>query len=597
MIRIRRALIVVAVGAFLAVTTAVAPATADTSNFTITSFTADYYLSRDDAGHSRLKTVETIVAEFPPNQNHGILRDIPLDYQGHPVDVAVTSVKKADGSGWQYSTESTDNGYLEVRIGSASSYVSGSQTFVITYEQKNVTGSFKDTASDEFYWDVNGTEWNQPFGQLTARVHLTSELAAALTGNVACYRGFFGSDTPCDPSTMSSDSTVFQFTQSDLAPRENVTFAIGFAPGTFVPRDSSPFSTPLFAIQLLLALVSLVLLVRAIMLNATVFRSAPGRPTIVAEYLPPKDASVLTSAIVTGNTTRAVAAQLVDLAVRKHIRIIASPATGLFASGEVYTIELVSADGLLYDERSLASAFFGGALAPGSQKTLSRTDTTLGQAVYKLLQSFKQAVYRSGYYRKVPASARAVPFLLGGATSVVSFMLLTAILSDQLDPVLPIIAFLVTIPAAIFGLIGLGRRPFAADGAELRDYLAGLKLYIEVAETDRIRILQSPTGAERIDTNDRGVMVKLYERVLPYAVLFRQEKDWAKQLGDYYDTEPPEWYSGTTAFNSVLFATSISSLSTTAASGYSGTSSSSSGGSGGGGSSGGGGGGGGGGGW
>jgi uncharacterized membrane protein YgcG len=597
MIRIRRALVVIAVGAFFAAFSAAAPAAADTSNFTVTSFDADYYLSRDDAGHSRLKTVETIVAEFPPNQNHGILRDIPLDYQDHPVDVKVTSVLRSDGSRWEYSAESTDNGYLELRIGSANSYVEGTQTFVITYEQQNVTGSFSDTASDEFYWDVNGTEWNQPFGVVTARVHVAKDLVGALTGNVSCYRGFFGSDTQCDSSSVTADAGEFVFTQTDLAPRENMTFAIGFAEGTFVARDSSPFASPLFAIQIVLAVLSLAAFVWGLVLSATTFRSAPGRPTIVAEYLPPKGASVITSSIITGHPSRAVAAQLVDLAVRRKIKIIASPASGLFASGEVYTIQLENADDLLYDEKSLASAFFGGSLKHGAQKTLSRSDTTLGQKVYTLLQSFKKAVYRSEYYRPVPPRARALPFLVGGGATAGSFMLMTGIISDSRDALLPIIAFVLTLPAAITGLFGLGRRPLAAAGAELRDYLAGLKLYIEVAETERIRILQSPRGAERVNTNDRGEMVKLYERVLPYAVLFHQEKEWAKQLGDYYDTEPPEWYSGTTAFNSAMFASGISSMATTAASSYSGTSSSSSGGSSGGGSSGGGGGGGGGGGW
>jgi uncharacterized membrane protein len=92
-------------------------------------------------------------------------------------------------------------------------------------------------------------------------------------------------------------------------------------------------------------------------------------------------------------------------------------------------------------------------------------------------------------------------------------------------------------------------------------------------------------------------MVKLYERVLPYAILLGAEKEWSKRLGDYYQQTQasPDWYTGTTAFNAAVFTSTLHNFSQ--ASSYSAGSSSSSGGSSGGGFSGGGGGGGGGGGW
>jgi uncharacterized membrane protein YgcG len=142
--------------------------------------------------------------------------------------------------------------------------------------------------------------------------------------------------------------------------------------------------------------------------------------------------------------------------------------------------------------------------------------------------------------------------------------------------------------------------PLTDKGLDLYRYLKGLELYIKVAEADRIKMLQSPEGAEKtggIDPNDPAQLVKLYEKVLPYAVLFGQEKEWSKRIGDIYESSGsnPSWYYGTSAFNAAVFSSDMGSFSTAAA--YSSASSSSSGGSGGGGFSGGGGGGGGGGGW
>ena len=120
-------------------------------------------------------------------------------------------------------------------------------------------------------------------------------------------------------------------------------------------------------------------------------------------------------------------------------------------------------------------------------------------------------------------------------------------------------------------------------------------------------MLQSPTGAERVplpDTPtaavapgpDPELVLRVTERLLPYAVLFGHEREWSDELAALYAArgEQPGWYSGRNGFNAVAFSAGVSSFTSASSSSWSGSSSSSSsGGSGGGGSSGGGGGGGG----
>ena len=154
------------------------------------------------------------------------------------------------------------------------------------------------------------------------------------------------------------------------------------------------------------------------------------------------------------------------------------------------------------------------------------------------------------------------------------------------------------IAVLVFGLIS-GLRPLTAEGSKLYDQLIGLKLYIQLAEADRLQMLQSISGADKVTTSDGNQIVKIYERLLPYAVLFGLEKEWSAELAKYYGTTSPDWYSGSnTAFDVAAFSTGIAAFSAASVSTTSSTSSSSggfssSGGSGGGGSSGGGGGGGG----
>jgi hypothetical protein len=155
---------------------------------------------------------------------------------------------------------------------------------------------------------------------------------------------------------------------------------------------------------------------------------------------------------------------------------------------------------------------------------------------------------------------------------------------------------LMVVPLVAIAIIGicLWRTPLTAEGAERVDHLKGLEVYIELAEADRLRVLQSPQGAERepIDATSGAERLKLIERLLPWAVLTGHERDWAKQLGEYYsEGQSPSWFSSTQPFSIGSFAAGVGSVSSALSSSYSG--SSSSGGSSGGGSSGGGGGGGG----
>jgi uncharacterized membrane protein YgcG len=576
-----------------------APASAGVEDFTFDSFTADYYLDVDDQGHSTLTTVETLVARFPDfNQNQGVLRNLPEDYQGHPTDLQVESVVDENGNPRPWSAESED-GFLVMKLGEEGTYVQGVQTYVVTYTQKNVTQYFSNTDADEFYWDTNGTDWPQPFGELTARVHVPSALAANLTGSVACYRGTFGGTGTCDiQKTEESGGAVFTMHEQDIFPYENVTFSIGFEPGTFAARDDSYVAAGFPAVMQVISLVlSGIALLAAIVARATVLRDGRGRSFVIAEYQPPKGVSPLFSSVVLGKTAKGAAAQLVDFAVNKRMRIIENPDTGFFST-KTFTLQLLDARGLQGPELNLAQAVFGYGLQPGSAYTIQRQDTLLSSQVRAVLAASRAEAAQYGIFKTGTAGRIVLPILLallGGAGGIAFGAIL---LDNAFGGIWPLVLLLpgIVITLIVFGLTA--RKPLTEKGAELRDHLDGLREYIRLAEADRLKVLQSPQGADRtpVSTDDPREVLKLNEKLLPYAVLFGLEKEWAEELSKYYVDESPDWYTGSTAFNAAIFASSIGSISASASSSMSG-SSSSSGGSGGGGSSGGGGGGGGGGGF
>jgi uncharacterized membrane protein YgcG len=464
-------------------------------------------------------------------------------------------------------------------------YVHGAQTYVFRYHQQNVI-LFPDNASgEEFFWQVNGTGWNQPFGTVSASIVVADQLRSHLTGQVACFQGSTDSTTPCD--TLSADGAEetgqIDAAAQNLDPHEGLAVDLGFAPGTFTPRDDSFTANAWPALSLAGALLTLGTLITALIFRRGRWRSQPGRPVIIAEYLPPKGVNLLTAADVSGVTGTGMAALFLSLAVRGNLRVLD---TGV---KKRYLLELVSTAGADPNEQAVLQTLFP-SLAPGSTRDLGKKSASLSTALQSHLSAARKQVIVQGLRAKAGGAAQGwllTLAILGGLLGVFAGI---SALATEVAAGWPAL-FLGLALAASITTIGLAAsvRPLTSDGAELRDYLKGVKLYIRFAEVDRMRVLQSPDGVLRSpyrpDAVAAGVteggsiaVLKLYERLLPFAVLFGQEKEWSRVLGEYYAREgsAPGWYGGSGAFNAALFATGISSFASLTTAAWSGSASSSS---------------------
>ena len=587
---------------------------ADTDDFTFDSWHSGFALGLTTDGHSRLTTTETIVARFPAaDQNRGIRRAIPTHYDGHPTDLELVSVTDENGQKRNTDTETTseDGGdeFLEVTI-AADDYVHGTQTYVITYEQFDVTLEPTDAPFQEFYREVNGTGWAQPFGDVSATLTVDPEVASRLTRDAACYQGGSDSSAPCASLTMEAagEAVTIDVTAGALDPAEGLTLAVGFEPGTFVPRDQSFTANPFPGIGLAAALLGLVGAGLAILARATRWRNAPGRPTVIAEYLPPKGVNLLVAGNVTRTGARALTAQFLNFAVRGNVRVLEGEGR------KHYLLELLHSRGLDPAENAVLRLLFPG-LQAGTSRDLKEKDTKLGTGLNRQLQAVAGQVLTDGLREKKGGRLRRWLLAAAVLTGMLTLVGCVGAFITEVGGGWPVLVLVLGIGASVttFSVVA-SVRPLTAAGAELRDYLAGVKLYIDIAEADRLRVLQSPEGALRSpyrpdaasvlglpgsgapDPGQPREMLKLYERLLPFAVLFGQEKEWAQVLGDYYTRSDaqPDWYAGSAPFNPVWFAVGLSSFTSSTSASWSGSaSSSSSSGSGGGGSVGGGGGGGG----
>ncbi|MCC4908177.1 DUF2207 domain-containing protein [Microbacterium sp. cx-59] len=573
----------------------VAPASADDdddalNDFTFTSLDADYTLTRADDGTSRLRVVETFTAEFPDaDQNHGMRRAIPTTYNGQPLHPELVSVTDGDGAPRPVETDTDDGAFT--MTSADEDFVHGTQVYVFTYDLENVTWRFPNTDADEFYWDVNGVDWPQDFGRITATVHVAPELAGALTGDSACYIGTQGEqDRTCDIDLdRNPDDAVAVASASGVAPHETVTVAVGFERDTFVLYDTGYFASPWGWWQAGSFLVLLIGLAWGIVVRMRALRDAPGRSVIIAEYEPPAGVDALTGAVLLGKTSKAIPAEVLEQAVVGSIRIEEGESSRWRgAKLRAVLVDRSRADG---DGAQLLDGIFGADAAPGAEFEFGSTDTRLSSTAQKLLAWAAGHLKDDGYYRAVRPGTRLIPAVLVGIGALATLGFGIAALFAFVSPALPVTLLVLALLLAVVLGIVVAHRPLSVRGAEARDHLEGLREFIAWAEADRIRMLQSPRGAERtpVDTGDPAQVLKIYEPLLPYAVVFGQEKEWAARLADLYgDGVSPAWYAGAAAFNASAFSSGIGSLSASAM-----ASSSTTGGSTGGGSAGGGGGGGG----
>ncbi len=619
---------------------ALARLTGSVEDFSFDSFEADYLLARAPDGTSRLVTTETIVARFPDfDQNKGIVRALPALDSGLARGTDVIDVTGANGAPIPWWTES-DGDWIYVLTGD-DSFVRGTQTYVITYAQRDVVLRYDDTDADEFLWDTVGVDHAQPFAEVTARVHVAGDAASGLLpGRAFCYTGSAGQTEQCAMEGPVADEpwplellpwlgvvetapgVVFTARDADLGPDENVTVAIGFAQGTFAaPSPPPPPPYPwwhwiLPALALLAGIGGLVF----VLVVRTVARRNPDDAPVIVQYTPPADESLTLSAGVLDVPGRALAAHVVDLAVRDRVEI---RATGDRADAEDFEVVLLGRDGLEHDDRRVVDTLFGRNADAGARIDLGAFARKPPSRAVTYVRRIDAATVQRGYRAPLPGWITAVRGL--AQLSGVVLALLLIFVGDVTWQLLAglggwgSLIYFAAIASGFFATFGLPLvdmpdTVLTLAGGRHRTYLDGIRDYLRLAEEDRLRAAQSPRSADLVSAGVRpfgeapnapgAEVVNLYERLLPYAVLFGLEREWVEVIrsatgtdaairASLFDAVTSHSLSDASQSIGRLAATPVSSGRSSSSSSSSGSSWSSSGGSSGGGFSGGGGGGGG----
>lgn len=534
----------------------ISSSSADVNDFSFESFDATYEISVNEAEDKRpeMLVTEKLVAVFPMvEQNRGIRRSIPLkSYQLFPGQIEVISVTNEDGKQREFE-QSEDGEFLHLAIKSSdNSYVFGKQTYVIKYKQNWVLSNFEsgdglDKVS-EFYWDINGNGWLQTFGRVSATVILDPVLAAnVIPKSMRCYEGNFGSTGSCTVTQPSENTYVFS--SENLQAEETQTVAIGFKAGVANVDGPKAIESTGFLGFILSLMVLIAILVWAVSYRVTKLKDQDEAAYIVPQYQPPKEPDLVIAAVVARKQGHLHQASVIDLAIKKLIEIEE------VADSKKSAFILRRTSLQTTNKNQLAILNTLGLSTPGAEINLSadmdaEEQTKLSSDLLKLKATFVKQANSSGYFRKRALGIPALVFV-GVMAAIVALFVFAARVDSESVSFFTLIPFIFAFPYVTAYWVILSKKALTTKGSVVEDHVKGMAEYIKLAEQDRLAFLQSPQGASLKPSEVEGkTVLKLYEEILPWAILLGLHKQWNGVLNNLYEkNETPTWFVGAPVFS------------------------------------------------
>jgi len=529
----------------------------------IESFNTDITINTDGT----IDVTESIYYDFDTLDRHGIFRSIPFtkrNDENKRVDLKFENFTVTNGKGEKYKFEkSIEDEQIILKIGDPDKTISGENLYVISYKVSGALGYFNEY--DELYWNITGTGWEVPIRYAAA--HIAMPIKAKRNEiKMLCFTGSYGSDE--NNCTFEDDNTTLHIQSSRiLNPYEGLTAVVGFEKNlvaTLLPEVYVPFFETFLGKIVLFGIIIVAILWYILLPIFIVFKYFKhGRdpyvgPAVTAWYDPPVTqggrplSPTETGSLIDESVEiRDIFAGIIDLARRGYLKIKEDEKKKFTL---IYTNKPKAKDALLPFEKDLLDGIFSG------KKEVKLKDVKF----YKTVQDVEKMVYenleKEGFFPHNPKSVRTKYYVLG-SISLVTFNLVLAFTAFFIGRIMP-------------------RKTLY--GAQQANVAKGIKNFMKSQERQM---------------NFQGDKQMLFEKLLPFAVAFGVEKNWAERFKDI-DLKNPDWYQGTSTshFTTAAFISSLNSSQSSFTSSSTPPSSSSSG-SGGGGFSGGGGGGGGGGSW
>lgn len=584
--------------------------------------------------NSTLLITEKITADCgnAPDK-HGIFRVLPIQLKTPQktiqMPVKLISITDFFGKNIPYSEiENSNDKTVTWKIGDKDKTVTGVNEYKIVYEVGNVI-NFDNSQWDELYWNLNGNFWDLETDQFSAKIIFPTGISEK-NAKVENYTGDLGEKNKNTVHEWTSENVLFVISPKSLKKNEGITLSVTFPKNIITPYEFSFWEKNkkqvFFSLGMLIFLFSF-------MVAFSIWKKYGKDPrmdkTIIAEFEAPEKLTPLEMGVLMssgGFKNEYITASIINLAVRgvikieeiekdlleefsmigqKNIRLTLVDQKKLEESDpiEKKLIQKMLSGGKSIDAYSLIKSInetvsqikkdgdanlSGKELVNKIKKTFSEKIirgnnsvklSSLKTEAFKIIKEIKEDAVSDLVYKKL-INKKGLTFKGVFLALFVVFVMLTFFFIQQFVSIGLVLSALVFL---VFSFIMPQR---TSQGAEAYWKIKGFKLYMETAEKYRQQFYEKEN---------------IFEKLLPYAIVFGMAKLWAKKMEeiygqDYFKNYHPVWYAGLgsdlSSFDAGSFTDSLNSISSSINSNISSGS-----GAGGGGGSGGGGGGGGGGGW
>lgn len=558
----------------------------------ILTFISDVVIHPD----ASLTVTETIKVQAEGRSiKRGIIREFPTTYRdrfGTTVRVGFEVVDvRRDGVVENYRVESSAKG-KKVYIGRKEVFLRpGVYTYTISYRTDRQLGYFQDY--DELYWNATGNDWTFPIDWAQCRIELPP---GARVLQSAAYTGPFGAKGSDYRESRDSKGRVVFTTTRPLGVREGLTVAVAWPKGlvTEPPKEQRLKWWLQDNLSALAALVGLLVTLTYFLVVWYRVGRDPKPGTIIPLFSPPKGFSPAGARYLRrmGYDPKTFAAAVVDMAVKGYLTIEEDDdghftlrrrhkdapdldtgelrlGSRLFAYGEAITLKNDNHERINAARKALKESldreinrvyfntnrtpFLGGlGLSLLTLGVIVVTDARLetlfaliwlsawsvgcaflAVTVYQSWQRFWGS-HRFQFGKAFAAlglTIFALPFFLGEIFGLGYFSL------EYSAPAAVTFAVLVFLNFLFYHLL---KAPTLA-GRQVMDQLEGFRMYLAVAEQDRLNLLNPPEKTP-----------ELFEKYLPYALALDVEVEWSEQFAEVLaqaqvDGRPysPSWYHGT----------------------------------------------------
>jgi len=461
---------------------------------------------------SSFEVTETIVYDFgqPLEERHGIYRYLPYSYQrsgtNYNVRLTVTGVTDVAGNNYNY-TSSRSGGWLTLKIGEADKTITGQHTYVIKYLVERAINYFEE--QDELYWNVSGTDWPVDIASSTVSINLPQEVLNEDL-QFACYTGEYGATESDCNLQMVDESNYVAYTRELLNPGEGFTIVMGLPKGVLIPPSFTKQSI-WFLKDNWYVFLPIIIFIVLMYIWLTKGRDPKTKlsETVIPYYSPPEDLEPGLLGVIYDETAdlKDISSSIIDFAVRGFLKIKELKTKTLLKKSTDYEfIKLKSETGL---KEEYEKEIFRGIFA--NQKT--RRLSSLKNKFYKKLPNIKKSLYQlvveQGYFPLNPDRVRSAYLVWGVVFIILGFIVMMIGLAVYAGVSVMVCGVLI----AFFSKAMPRRTKY---GVDTLSKILGLKMYLNVAEKDRIKFHNAPSKRPEV-----------FEKLLPYAMVMGVEKEWS----------------------------------------------------------------------